>query len=216
MSGGYTSPADGQLGELFDRLSDYGRRIRELERPTGTQTAAAVAQIATLVDELTATVNALAASGVEWAGPVNTTGAVTANTVTASSGINSIGAYSNLLTTSYRTLWVTSSGGTGAFGYVPSSRRFKQQITPHNIDPATWKALQLVTFRYEAAVTELGDNAATEVGLIAEEVHDLGLTWLVDYDDEGLPFGIKFERLALLLLPAVQGMEARLTALENA
>lgn len=38
MAGGYSVPADGDFGVLVQRLSDLDNRLRELERPTGSQT----------------------------------------------------------------------------------------------------------------------------------------------------------------------------------
>jgi hypothetical protein len=80
-----------------------------------------------------------------------------------------------------------------------------------------------VTFRYIGAVENLGDDAAVEWGLIAEEIDELGLSWLVDYDEDGLPAGVKYERLALLLTLGLQQQQesfdmiaARVLALESA
>ena len=147
-------------------------------------------------------------------GNVSVGGAVgVSGTVTANTGMNSIGVYNNLLTSGYRGMWVRTP--TGEYGYVPSSRRFKRDEAPALLDPALVRRLQLVTFRYIAAVEEFGNDAAIEWGLIAEEVHDLGLFWLVDYDDEGLPFGLKLEKLALAILPVVQDDDRRITEVER-
>lgn len=104
----------------------------------------------------------------------------------------------------------------GTLGHVPSSRRFKRDEQPAELDPAAVLALQMVSFRYTAAVEELGDDADTEIGLIAEDVHALGLTWLVNYDADGAPLGIRYERLALALLPLVQTLAADVAALKAA
>lgn len=42
MSGGYTTPTEGDLGPLVKELQELRRRMLELERPTGTQTAESV------------------------------------------------------------------------------------------------------------------------------------------------------------------------------
>ena len=147
-------------------------------------------------------------------GNVSVGGSVGASgTVTANAGMNSIGVYNNLLTSGYRGMWVRTP--TGEYGYVPSSRLFKRDEAPALLDPALVRRLQLVTFRYIAAVEEFGDDAAIEWGLIAEEVHALGLFWLVDYDDNGLPFGLKLEKLALAILPVVQDDDRRITEVER-
>ncbi|WP_166786158.1 tail fiber domain-containing protein [Cryobacterium lyxosi] len=144
---------------------------------------------------------------------VASTGAVSGTTGTFPTGVSSTGVYTKLLTYGggYKAQYVHVDG---TMGYVPSSRQFKQDITPATLDPALLTALQLVTFRYIDAVDNLGDQAETELGLIAEDVHALGLHWLVDYDAEGKPTGLKYERLALLMIPWAQSIEARLQALE--
>jgi hypothetical protein len=148
-------------------------------------------------------------------GTVTSTGDVTAagNVIANGSGVfpaglSSAGAYNNLLTSGYRVSYVSAA----AYGYVPSSRQFKRDIVTADLSEESWLALRLVNFRYIAAVDEFGDEAAVEIGLIAEEVHSLGLHWLVDYDEEGKPFGVKYDKLALLLVPAFQSIDARLRA----
>lgn len=52
MSGGYTTPTEGDLGPLVRELQDARRRISELERPTGTQSAEAVRNLELTIAEL--------------------------------------------------------------------------------------------------------------------------------------------------------------------
>jgi hypothetical protein len=147
-------------------------------------------------------------------GNVNATGNVNGSHGVFPGGVNSTDVYNHLLTYGggYRAQYIHIDG---TMGYVPSSRQFKQDEKPAVLDPKTVRRLQLVTFRYIAAVTELGDGAAIEYGLIAEEVDALGLTWLVDYDEAGKPFGLKIERVALALIPVIQDDDSRLTAIEK-
>lgn len=228
MAGGYTTPTDGELSALIGKLRDVERRLSELERPTGTQLAQAVAQLTALVEELQTEIDNLLAVSVNT-GDVNATGNIDAGgtvtaggnittpaTVRGDAGVQSIAVHGNILTTDFRAVYVSSTSGLGEFGHVPSSARFKQDIAPATVTPEMWRILQLVTYRYKAAVESLGDNAATEVGLIAEDVHAAGLTWLVDYDDDGKPWSIRREALAFALIPAIQQIDERLTALENA
>jgi hypothetical protein len=143
---------------------------------------------------------------------ITASGAITAGGNATVGGIfRNVAAYSNPISTSYRAVWVTSVDG--QFGYNLSSREFKLDIHDFAPDPATILALRLVTFRYIAAVELEGDAAETQIGLIAEEVHDLGLEWLVEYDN-GKPCGIKFHLVAMALLAVTQDHERRLAALE--
>lgn len=126
--------------------------------------------------------------------------------------------YNRTLGGQYRVLYVNSAG---LIGWVSSSRRQKKNIKPASVDPAAVLGLQLVTFLYKAMPDDLG-RGELQHGLIAEDVDALGLTWLVDYGAEGQPEGIRYDRLALALLPVIQqqaarlaDLEARLTALET-
>ena len=119
---------------------------------------------------------------------------------------------------------LTGSGGykvaywdlSGQAGYVPSSLRFKQDVAPAEIDPESILSIEIVTYRYKEAVANFGDGASVEFGVIAEQVAAAGLSWLIDYDEDGLPLGFKYERLAIGLLSVVQSLEVRISALEAA
>lgn len=106
-----------------------------------------------------------------------------------------------------------------------SSRRYKQDIGAAEVDPRVLD-LHPVRFRDRGEVTELGNAAPWHLGLIAEEVHEAGLTELVSYrrptgDDgeptgEPVPDGVQYERLAVHLLGVVAQLERRVSALERA
>lgn len=149
-----------------------------------------------------------------WSKPVAAVGAISSTgDATVGGIIRSPVTYSNPITTSFRSVWVTSVDG--QLGYNLSTRRAKQDIESAIIDPETVLLLRLVWFRYIAAVEAEGDDAEVYLGLIAEEVHDLGLTWLVEYDEEGLPCGVKFHLVAMALLAVAQNHEERLMQLES-
>jgi hypothetical protein len=131
------------------------------------------------------------------------------------SGLNSLDVHSRIVTGS-GAYTSTYTNAAGQMGQVPSSARFKRDVEPATVDVAAVLAVQLVTFRYINAVENLGDEAAIEWGVIAEEIDALGLTWLVVYDDEGRPLGVHYERLAVALLGVVQDHERRLVELEAA
>lgn len=56
MSGGYETPAVGELGELLKQITDIKAQIREIGRPTGTQTAESLVQLRAAFEQLEATV----------------------------------------------------------------------------------------------------------------------------------------------------------------
>jgi len=117
--------------------------------------------------------------------------------------------YNRVLSGSYRVAYV-SAGGT--LGWVSSSRTAKEDIETAPIDVQAVLAMEVVTYHRIGA-----EDGQLEHGLIAEDLHDLGLTWLVDYGAEGdTPQGVRYDLLALALIPAVQSLDARLRSLEDA
>jgi hypothetical protein len=186
------------------------------------QLSLTAAQIATLVANpgAIAPTTVTASGDVSSAGDVSVAGDVVALGVVAAGGDLSTGGdllapsvYSTTLSTDYRAVWV--SNPTGQLGYVPSSLKFKQDVETAILDDRLMVALRLVTFRYIQAVEDRGSDAETVVGMIAEEVHELGATWLVDYDDHDEPFGLKYDRVLFVVMSWGQRADERLTAIES-
>ncbi|MEK6310280.1 MAG: tail fiber domain-containing protein [Curtobacterium sp.] len=84
---------------------------------------------------------------------------------------------------------------TGRAGTASSSRRFKQDIEPANMDVNAILAIEVVHYHYIAEIRKRDDptfedyvgpeyKVATEVGVIAEQLHDLGLWQFVVYQRE--------------------------------
>ncbi|MGV8912248.1 MAG: tail fiber domain-containing protein [Rhodoglobus sp.] len=145
-------------------------------------------------------------------GNVSAAGAVSGSTGTFHGGVKSIDVYNRLVSGSpYKVGYVDN---TGQLGYVPSSRRYKRDIRTAQLDVRSVMAkLRVVTFRYLNAVEMSGKDAPTEWGVIAEEIHELGLTWLVDYNEDGKPDGVKHERFAILLIMASKEQQTQIDAL---
>lgn len=115
--------------------------------------------------------------------------------------------YNRTLGGSYHVLYADS---TGLLGWVPSSRRYKKNIRPAEIDVDAVLAIEVVTFLYWVAIDPDGN---VQHGVIAEQLHDLGLTWLVSYDTDGAPEGVRYDLLAVALLPVLQRQAADIEAL---
>jgi hypothetical protein len=220
MGSGYPTRQPDSIREFGATLNTILERLAKLEAPTGTQTYDALSKVKQLIADLPTLVANLAAAGVTWAGPVNTSGAITttADVTAANVHLGNNGtvwsdyALNNPVTTGYFALYVNADG---RFGRTPSALKYKQDIA--NFTPAEQAvfAIQLRQFRLRQAVEEMGDAAPIEHGLIAEELAAVGLEWLVLYGPEGEPEGIAYEKVALALIPAIQDHETRLTALEN-
>ena len=214
-----------QIGKGGIRVTDGGSITVEapgsIDLLGGAFTAASIAATTTV----TAGTNVTASGTVQGAAVVSTgnvtadgnvaaDGAVSGATGTFPSGVKSVDVYNRLVSgTPYKVQYVDSSG---QMGYVPSSRRYKQDIETASLDVrAIMAQLRVVTFRYLGAVELSGADAAVEWGVIAEEIHDLGLTWLVDYNEDGLPDGVKHERFAILLIMDAQDQQSQIDALDR-
>jgi hypothetical protein len=120
--------------------------------------------------------------------------------------MQSIGVYNNT-TASAANVHVASNG------YVlrsTSSLRYK-----NTINDATHGLTELLELR---PVTYKGnnDNDGDTVfgGLIAEEVHDAGLTEFVQYNDDGEPDALAYGNMVSLCIKAIQEQQETITALE--
>ena len=89
-----------------------------------------------------------------------------------------------------------------------SSLRYKTDITDATHGLADVLKLRSVTYKTK------NDGNKAFGGLIAEEVHDAGLTEFVAYDKEGRPDAIHYGNMVALLVKAVQELTARVAELE--
>lgn len=110
-----------------------------------------------------------------------------------------------------RTVWISDGG---LFGYAPSTKTAKQDIVSSAIDVDAVRQINVVDFRYKKAVKEQGDNATLEVGVIAEQLLELGLDQFVFFDDAGKPAGVHYEMLSVAVLKLVQAQANRMDSLE--
>jgi hypothetical protein len=139
-------------------------------------------------------------------------------------GINSSAVAGNT-TVSSANLFI--SGGNN-FQKSTSSRRYKTEITDATHGLADVLNLRSVTYK------GVNDGETVFGGLIAEEVHDAGLTEFVNYSEDengnNVPEGVHYGHMVSLAFKAIQELKteldaekakvadltARLTALENA
>lgn len=103
----------------------------------------------------------------------------------------------------------------GQLRMVTSSRRYKQDIADAVIDATAVLQLRGRTWRQRSEVEEDPATQSRYIGFIAEELHDLGLIEFVDYDDQGRPDAIQYDRVSVALLEVVKDLAARVSALEQ-
>ncbi|MGO2658431.1 MAG: tail fiber domain-containing protein [Mycetocola reblochoni] len=98
----------------------------------------------------------------------------------------------------------------GWLGVASSTERRKKDITPADLTLASALAVQVVSYRFKGD----DETVPTEYGVIAEQLQDAGLDDFVIYDNDGLPDGVHYERLALLALSALPELLHRIETLE--
>lgn len=112
-----------------------------------------------------------------------------------------------------------------------SSLKYKQDVQPESLDLGAFRQLQVVTFldRAEVAARARWDERGPDrdgaeeppeprryVGLVAEQVDELGLTQFVVYHPEtGRPDGLMYDRIALGALQLIAEQEERIATLEG-
>jgi len=98
-----------------------------------------------------------------------------------------------------------------------SSLRYKNNITNAEIDTENFLKTRVVNFYYNDELCDLENQPVKEryVGLIAEELDELGLSDLLEYDDQGRPDILKKDSIPFYLLKVCQDQEAKIKALED-
>jgi len=109
-------------------------------------------------------------------------------------------------------------GSGGDFFRSTSSIKYKKDIQDATHGLAEVLQLRPVTYKGKAEF----DGETVFGGLIAEEVHEAGLTEFVQYADDGTPDALAYGNMVSLCIKAIQEQQAlitdlttRLTALEN-
>ena len=92
-----------------------------------------------------------------------------------------------------------------------SSIRYKKNI--NNYEKGLSELMQLRTVSYEGKSDV--DKGKVFAGFIAEEVHELGLTEYVGYDDELKPNSVGYAHLVVLLTKSIQEQQAQIELLKQ-
>jgi hypothetical protein len=124
--------------------------------------------------------------------------------------------YSNTATDgTWYAVWVE---GSGTFCRNTSARKFKENIQDFEINPDTVLKMRPVIYDRKDQIDEetgkVRPGRKGEVGLIADEAHDLGLEWLVQYMDGEID-ALRYDLLGVALLPVVQRQAAQIEDLEG-
>jgi uncharacterized coiled-coil protein SlyX len=108
--------------------------------------------------------------------------------------------------------------GNDQLGVAPSSKRFKEEITPMKQQSEVIFTLKPVSFHYKK---EIDPTSTAQFGLVAEDVEKINPD-LVVHDKEGKPYSVRYDQVNAMLLNEflkehrkVQEQEAAITQLKS-
>lgn len=208
--------------KLVSTLNEYGRRLRELEKPSGSQLTQAIQKVLDISANIDQTVAAsinrnsydratIDAKCNAWNWGVLPPGR---------GGTNTTNAYNNVFSAgSWRAVWALSDG---TMGTAQSSRKVKQDFLKPDITLEQMRSVDWTLYRFIDDVNLNGDSANLHLGMIAEELDDNGLGLFVEYNDDYEPVGINYPMLGVwaiheahLAHDRIDRLEERLKALEG-
>jgi hypothetical protein len=103
------------------------------------------------------------------------------------------------------------SAGDGAIYRSTSSIKYKKNVEDY--DKGLTEIMQMRPVFYEG-ISE-SDEGKIFAGLIAEEVHDLGLTEFVQYAEDGSPDSLAYQNMVALLIKSIQELKTEIDSLKN-
>lgn len=208
--------------KLVSTLNEYGRRLRELEKPSGSQLTQAIQKVLDISANIDQTVAAsinrnsydratIDAKCNAWNWGVLPPGR---------GGTNTTNAYNNVFSAgSWRAVWALSDG---TMGTAQSSRKVKQDFMMPDITLEQMRSVDWTLYRFIDDVNQNDGDAAIHIGMIAEELDDNGLGQFVEYNDDYEPVGINYPMLGVwaiheahLAHDRIDRLEERLKALEG-
>lgn len=127
--------------------------------------------------------------------------------------------YTKMSTSGTGTYVVCWNSGTYELMAPSSSRRYKENIRPFLSGLDYVLKMNPVTFTY----IERPEDTNPILGLIAEDLDEIGLTELVSYNKDNLPEAVSYDKISVVLINAVKELDgeikkslAKLEALESA
>lgn len=201
--------------KLVSTLNEYGRRLRELEKPSGSQLTQAIQKVLDISENIDQTVTAsINKNSYDRATIDQKCNAWNWGVLSPSrGGTNTTNAYDNLFSTgSWRAAWVLSDG---TLGTAQSSRTVKQDFVAPDITLEQMRSVDWTLYRFIDDVNRNGDDAAIHLGMIAEELDDNGLGQFVEYNDDYEPVGINYPMLGVWAIHEAHLAHARIDELES-
>jgi hypothetical protein len=123
-------------------------------------------------------------------------------------GLRSLSPVNNT-TAAAANVWINTTDGT--LGRSTSSIKYKKNVEDYN--KGLNEVMKLRPVIYEG-ISEI-DSDKIFAGLIAEEVHELGLKEFVQYAEDGTPDALAYSNMVSLLIKAIQEQQEQIDSLKN-
>lgn len=122
-------------------------------------------------------------------------------------GSAAVSPYNNTTATAAN-VWINTDG---TLLRSTSSLKYKTDVKDATYGLADVLKLRAVTYKSKSEI----DGQTVYGGLIAEEVHDAGLTQFVEYAPDGAPDALRYANMASLFVNAIKELTARIEELEK-
>lgn len=229
-------PETERFGRQNAEREEQRRGLRDALRIDGSQFVRLYEKMQQLIADLETTVTNLVSANTytktQIDSKIASPGSISPTNVSASGTVSVGGPFLNPDSATYNitgprlTLWVETA--TGRHGNTASSRRYKMNERPADIDPLAVVSVAPRMFNYIAEIRKRDDPdyeeyvgpdylVADEIGLMAEDLHDAGLGHLVYYeevDGSMVPAAVDYVMWSVTLHAAVRAMWERQDAIE--
>jgi hypothetical protein len=125
-----------------------------------------------------------------------------------STGLKSLSPTNNT-TGAAANVWINTIDGT--LGRSTSSIKYKKNVQDYTKGLAEVMQLRPVSYNGKSQI----DEGKTFAGLIAEEVHELGLMEFVQYAEDGTPDALAYTHMMAIVIKAIQELKQEIDILKN-
>jgi hypothetical protein len=139
---------------------------------------------------------------------------IESNNVNVGTELRNATAFSTVALSGYRALVVNPTGDNFSFGSTASSIRFKDEVQSFSFDKNNFLSLEPKKYKMKKEKEIFGGSAKYSIGFIAEQAQDLGLDFLYQVDEKGIPDYFAYDRLPIYLFAVIKEQEERIKALE--
>lgn len=212
-------PDDESFGGMKRERAETNRHVKDLERTDGAQIIGVWERIKALVAGIDGTVQAAISlysytraqiESLSWLGILQP----------GKGGTGTTNAANNIFTSGGPWNVIYGKTATGELGHAPSLRELKQDIRSAffgegALDPLSLLDFPVLTYRFKDDVSDRGDDAIPQYGLIAEDLEDAGFEPLLIRDADGNLFGIAYDRIWMMHHEILRAQQARIDMLEQ-